>query len=62
MSKPRFRTWRIVNDKNKIQDMEGCQHQGHDSGHGELSMTGLRSRIRRSGNVKAKVQDKEDCQ
>ena len=62
MSKPRFKTRRIVNDKAKIQDKEECQSQSQDSRHGGLSMTRLRSRIRRSTNVKAKIQDKEDCQ
>ena len=62
MSKPRFRTRRIVNDKAKIQDKEEWQCQSQDSEQGGLSMTKLRFRIRRSANVKAKIQDKEDCQ
>ena len=62
MSKPRFRTRRIVNDKAKIQDKEEWQSQSQDSEQGGLSMTKLRFRIRRSANVKAKIQDKEDCQ
>ena len=62
MSKPRFKTRRIVNDKAKIQDKEECQSQSQDSGHGGLSITRLRSRIRMGANIKAKIQDKEDCQ
>ena len=62
MSKPRFRTRRVVNDKAKIQDKEEYQCQSQDSGQGGLSMIRLRFRIRRSTNVKAKIQDKEDCQ
>ena len=70
MSRPRFRTRRIVNDKAKIQevndkakieDKEEYQYQSQDSRQGGLSMTRLRFRIRRSTNVKAKIQDMEDC-
>ena len=50
MSKPRFKTKRIVNDKAKIQDKEECQC--------------VKAKIQDRGvtNVKAKIQDKEGGQ
>ena len=62
MPKPRFKTRRIVNDKAKIQDNEGCQHQGQDSEQGGVPMSKSRFRAWRIVNDKAKIRDKEGGQ
>ena len=58
MSKPRFKTRRIVNDKAKIQDKEECQHIK-----AKIQDRGVTNvRMRRVVNDKAKIQDKEEYQ